>query len=123
MILIKSYAEIIYLKTSLEFLNLSKNLFDSIPGLLFKASIQIPESSAKQGVLNFLKPYRDFIFALAAKLSPVSFGSFILGKSFKPETNIQTGSPSILLKNILDERGVDCEIYDPYVDDANDYDW
>ena len=29
----------------------------------------------------------------------------ILGKSFKPETNITTGSPSILLKNILEERG------------------
>ena len=28
----------------------------------------------------------------------------ILGKSFKPETNITTGSPSILLKNILEER-------------------
>ena len=48
---------------------------------------------------------------------------YILGKSFKPETNIQTGSPSILLKNILDERGVDCEMYDPYVDEINDYDF
>jgi len=48
---------------------------------------------------------------------------YILGKSFKPETNIQTGSPSILLKNILDERNVECEIYDPYVDDKNNYDF
>jgi len=40
----------------------------------------------------------------------------ILGKSFKPETNITTGSPSILLKNILEERGHDVEIWDPYVD-------
>ena len=32
-------------------------------------------------------------------------GINILGKSFKPETNIITGSPSILLKNILEERG------------------
>jgi len=40
----------------------------------------------------------------------------ILGKSFKPETNITTGSPSILLKNILEERGYDVEIWDPYVD-------
>jgi len=46
---------------------------------------------------------------------------YILGKSFKPETNIQTGSPSILLKNILDERNVDCEMYDPYVDNISDY--
>ena len=42
----------------------------------------------------------------------------ILGKSFKPETNITTGSPSILLKNILEERGHHVEIWDPYVDDS-----
>jgi len=29
----------------------------------------------------------------------------ILGKSFKPETNLTVGSPSILLKNLLEERG------------------
>ena len=40
----------------------------------------------------------------------------ILGKSFKPETNITTGSPSILLKNILKERGVVVTHYDPYID-------
>ena len=42
----------------------------------------------------------------------------ILGKSFKPETNITTGSPSILLKNILRERKYEVEIWDPYVDDG-----
>ena len=42
----------------------------------------------------------------------------ILGKSFKPETNIVTGSPSILLKNILEERGHQVEMWDPYVDDS-----
>jgi UDPglucose 6-dehydrogenase len=40
----------------------------------------------------------------------------ILGKSFKPETAITTGSPARLLKNILDERGVTAQIYDPFVD-------
>ena len=41
----------------------------------------------------------------------------ILGKSFKPETNITTGSPSILLKNILEERGhKQVSMWDPYVD-------
>jgi UDPglucose 6-dehydrogenase len=39
----------------------------------------------------------------------------ILGKSFKPETNIQTGSPSILLRNILNEK-IKVEIYDPKTD-------
>ena len=42
----------------------------------------------------------------------------ILGKSFKPETNITTGSPSILLKNILEERGHQVEMFDPYIDDS-----
>jgi UDPglucose 6-dehydrogenase len=40
----------------------------------------------------------------------------ILGKSFKPETNIVTGSPALLLKNILEERGHRVTAYDPYVD-------
>jgi UDPglucose 6-dehydrogenase len=40
----------------------------------------------------------------------------IVGKSFKPETNITVGSPAILLKNLLQERGHDVEMYDPYVD-------
>ncbi len=47
---------------------------------------------------------------------------YILGKSFKPETNIQTGSPSILLKNIFEEKwSRECEMYDPYIDDIDDY--
>lgn len=42
---------------------------------------------------------------------------YILGKSFKPETKITTGSPSILLYNILLERGYTNVVsYDPYVD-------
>ena len=40
----------------------------------------------------------------------------ILGKSFKPETNIETGSPAHLLANILRERNISFEHYDPYVD-------
>jgi UDPglucose 6-dehydrogenase len=40
----------------------------------------------------------------------------ILGKSFKPESNITTGSPSILLANILQERGLKVTCWDPYVD-------
>jgi len=40
----------------------------------------------------------------------------ILGKTFKPETNLITGSPAILLKNILEERGYNVVHYDPYVD-------
>ena len=40
----------------------------------------------------------------------------ILGKSFKKETNLVIGSPSILLKNILEENDVKIEMYDPYID-------
>lgn len=40
----------------------------------------------------------------------------VLGKSFKPETNITVGSPAMLLKNLLQERGHEVEMYDPYVD-------
>ena len=44
--------------------------------------------------------------------------TYILGKSFKPETNIQTGSPSILLDNLLKESGINAIMYDPYVDSS-----
>jgi UDPglucose 6-dehydrogenase len=40
----------------------------------------------------------------------------ILGKCFKKETNLTVGSPSILLKNILSEKGVSCDMFDPWVD-------
>ena len=43
-------------------------------------------------------------------------GIVILGKSFKPETNIETGSPAHLLANILKERGHTFVHYDPLVD-------
>ena len=43
---------------------------------------------------------------------------YILGKSFKSELNIQIGSPSLLLKNILNERGHDVIMYDPYIDEV-----
>ena len=43
----------------------------------------------------------------------------ILGKCFKPETNITTGSPAILLKNILEERGEKVTMWDPWVDETD----
>lgn len=45
----------------------------------------------------------------------------ILGKSFKPETNITTGSPSVLLYNILKERNINVEIIDPYSDSKEEF--
>jgi len=40
----------------------------------------------------------------------------ILGKSFKPETNLTVGSPAVLLSNLLEERGFRAEMWDPFVD-------
>lgn len=40
----------------------------------------------------------------------------ILGKSFKPQTNLTVGSPSILLANLLSEKGQVFSILDPHVD-------
>ena len=44
----------------------------------------------------------------------------ILGKCFKKETNLTVGSPSILLKNILEEKKYNVSIYDPWVDEAKE---
>lgn len=40
----------------------------------------------------------------------------ILGRSFKPESNILTGSPAVLLESLLRERGVPVTVWDPHVD-------
>jgi len=43
----------------------------------------------------------------------------ILGKTFKKETNLVTGSPSILLRNILEEKGHAVDMFDPWIDQIN----
>lgn len=40
----------------------------------------------------------------------------ILGKTFKKETSLTTGSPAILLKNILQEYNIPVAMYDPFID-------
>lgn len=40
----------------------------------------------------------------------------VLGKSYKPETNLTVGSPSVRLHNELVERGVEALLWDPHVD-------
>jgi UDPglucose 6-dehydrogenase len=40
----------------------------------------------------------------------------ILGRSFKPESNIMTGSPAVLLESILRERSLPVTVWDPHVD-------
>lgn len=65
----------------------------------------------------------DYLLAL---VGPQSGGMItILGKAFKPETNLTVGSPAILLRNLLAEKlgpSTDPEsisMYDPYLDDIN----
>lgn len=41
---------------------------------------------------------------------------YILGKTFKEETNLILGSPAILLGNMLKEKNVEFVHYDPFVD-------
>jgi UDPglucose 6-dehydrogenase len=43
----------------------------------------------------------------------------ILGKCFKKETNLTVGSPSILMKNILDEKGISVDMFDPWIDQTD----
>jgi UDPglucose 6-dehydrogenase len=43
----------------------------------------------------------------------------IIGYSFKEESNLTVGSPAILLKNMLEERGIRPFMYDPHVEGAN----
>ena len=40
----------------------------------------------------------------------------IYGRAFKEQTNLTVGSPATLLRNLLEERGFEVELYDPYVD-------
>lgn len=40
----------------------------------------------------------------------------IMGYSYKENTSITTGSAAVLLKNILEERGAQVAMYDPFVD-------
>ncbi len=41
---------------------------------------------------------------------------YILGKTFKPETNIVTGSPSVLLGNFLKLKNIKFKYFDPFLD-------
>ena len=40
----------------------------------------------------------------------------LLGKSFKAESNLTLGSPALLLQNVLKERKIEINIWDPIVD-------
>jgi len=50
------------------------------------------------------------------KLDASKFPVAIFGTAFKEETNLEDGSPAILLINILKKRGIQPIIYDPFVE-------
>ena len=75
---------------------------------------------------HIIRKNRNSIAVLSGNETPEEIN--ILGKSFKPETNLTLGSPSLLLKNILEEYGVTIKIWDPYIDGnvertAKEYGW
>lgn len=48
----------------------------------------------------------------------VPYPVIVLGRSFKPGTNITAGSPAALLVNLLAEKGVEVTQYDPFIDEV-----
>ncbi len=74
-------------------LNLSHNFFDDI-----------------------MKAREDQTEFLADLITSNPGPHYILGKTFKEESNLITGSPSILLYNILKEKGIEITIWDPQID-------
>jgi len=55
---------------------------------------------------------------LADLMEAYDLPKVILGRAFKAGSNLEVGSPAILLKNILEERGHEVKMYDPHIDDC-----
>jgi UDPglucose 6-dehydrogenase len=53
---------------------------------------------------------------LADLMCAYSLPKAIIGYSFKAESNLISGSPALLLNNILGERGINVFLYDPHVE-------
>lgn len=58
-----------------------------------------------------------FIELIQKQLKNSSMDAVVLGKTYKPHTNLELGSPSILMQDIMkNEYKINCSFYDPYVD-------
>src|SRR4029078_5756490 len=55
---------------------------------------------------------------LADLMAAYDLPKAIIGYSFKAESNLTVGSPALLLKSVLEERGFEPLMYDPYVDEV-----
>lgn len=66
------------------------------------------------GIMMARERQTDFLADLIQKeVQSSGLNAFILGTSFKPNTAIKTGSPAVLLANILKERNVQFDSWDP----------
>ncbi len=65
---------------------------------------------------DVMKTREDQTEWLAKLMEEYDLPKVILGKAFKAGIGLVGGSPSILLKNIMEERGHKVEMYDPHID-------
>jgi UDPglucose 6-dehydrogenase len=85
-----------------------------LPEAIMKAREQQTEFLA-----NLVQQNCNIIRYRSEDFAPEVIGQYpvvILGKAFKEQTNLVVGSPSILLKNILAEKGIEAEMFDPWID-------
>jgi UDPglucose 6-dehydrogenase len=74
------------------------------------------ESNYYDFIMNKREKQTEFLANLIIEThNKTSLPICILGTAFKPNTNIETGSPAILLKNILINKGYKVETYDPNI--------
>lgn len=91
----------------------------------FHEAIMIAREKQTEFLANLVEKHRKAsaeirVNDLEIKRSEFDLQVVILGKAFKEQTNLEVGSPSILLKNILAERGIQAEMYDPWIDPCDD---
>lgn len=95
----------------------------------FHEAIMIAREKQTEFLANLVEKfqYRDYYtpgtksatedgFIVNPVRTSVKLPVIILGKAFKEQTNLEVGSPAILLKNILAERGIEATMFDPHVD-------
>ncbi len=69
------------------------------------------------GIMTARERQTDFLADLIEnEMKETGLNAFILGTSFKPNTAIKTGSPAVLLANILKERNLQFDSWDPVSD-------